>query len=223
MKMFLTSVLNSVCSAMDSLIYTGLAFLMSSLHYPVESRLLRQLFTVEMYGAQEKGKCVYLTNYVHRVSTRLAFASPPKYLTDDPEQALAWSRETGYPIQTVVSYGAREYFDGWWVRPQPYPLVYEYGTVDLASDASRVSTESGADRETKTAREYAQYFFDKLGARPSVRLYDPQNEQSRLVLLALLCSRWPILSVYLLLRYQWYNRVCFEALLIGVVAFGLLA
>lgn len=218
--MFLASVLNRVCEAMDSLIYTGLVLIVSTLHYPVESRLLRQLFTVETYGAQEKGKCVYLTNHVHRVSTRLAFASPPKYLTDDPEQALAWSRETGYPIQTVVSYHTREYFDGWWVRPQPYALVYEFGKVDLPSDESGAS--DAENRVTKTAREYSQYFFDKLAERPSVRLYDPQNEHSRLVLLALLCSRWPILSLYLLLRYQWYNRVCFEALLIGVVALGVL-
>ena len=203
--MFLASMLNYVCSVMDSLIYTALVCLMRTVSYPVESRLLRQLFTVETYGSREKGKCVFLVNRLHRVSTRLAFASPPRYLTEDPEQAVAWANETGYPIQAVVSYGVREYFDGWWVTPQPFPLVYEYGEVGV-----------------KTVREYAQYFFDKLGSRPSVRLYDPENERSRLVLLALLCSRWPVLSVYLLLRYQWYNRVCFEALLIGVVAFGFL-
>jgi hypothetical protein len=116
------------------------------------------------------------------------------------------AEEKKIPIQTVVCHRTADYFVGSWVFPQPFELVYEYGEVG----------------EAKTATEYREYFMEKMINRPSVRLYYPDLDQSRLMLVALLCSRYSFVLVYLLLRYQWYNRMCFQNLLIVAAIVGML-
>ena len=201
--MTFTQLFCSVAYAFDVVLYTGMCHLLRFLPDSFYSYLLPMLFSVNVMGSMEKGDCVYLVNHSDPFSDNLAISSSCNYVTTSPEEALEISESLEIPIQTIVCYYSREYFSEGWVYPQPYELVYEYGAVEEAG--------------SKTAKEYHEYFFDKMSSRPSVRLYEPPEEQSGLLFMALMCSRYSVLLVYLLLRYQWYNRICFRTLLVAAV------
>jgi hypothetical protein len=194
------SVLSTASYSLDVLIYSSVVWAASYLPDWIQYRLYHLLFTVDSIGSQEKGDCVFLVNYSHPISNRLLFETEDKCITTSTEEALRMAEERGCKIQTVLCYQSRDYFVGGWVYPQPFELIYEYGEVGI-----------------KTENEYREYFFEKLTSRPGARLYYPDLEQSRLLFVALLCSKYSMVMVYLLLRYQWYNRKCFQSLLIASV------
>ena len=204
---FAATVISSISYTLDAMIYTGMVGLISYMPETWKHDLYHLLFTVETLGAQEKSECVYLLNFSHPVNNHIMFKSvEDKLITNSIESAIALSQEKGIPIQTVVCHRSSNYFVGSWVFPQPFELVYEYGEVG----------------EAKTEAEYREYFMQKMLSRPSTRLYHPDMEQSRLMLIAFLCSKYSLVLVYLLLRYQWYNRVCFQNLLILAAIAGML-
>jgi hypothetical protein len=198
--MVFTKLLCSVTYALDVLLYTGMCNLMMYLPDSVCALLLPLMFSMNTIGSPERWQCVYLVNYNEPISNMLAFGASPNYVTSSVSEAIEISESLEIPIQPVVCYYSREYFSEGWAYPQPYELVYEYGEIGV-----------------KTEKEYNDYFFEKMGSRPSPRLYEQTEEEWRMLLIALLCSRYSMLLVYLLLRYQWYNRVCFQSLLVASV------
>lgn len=211
----------SFASWLDTLLYTGVVYLSGWLPYQLESFVLKGLFTVETSGAQETGECIFLLSHDHRVTRRLLFSEKREHITSSVEQAVKWSKELDLPIQMVMCHHVEDYFSGgvihprdnWvekamsptstslgWITPQPYALVYQYGalTTDL------------------TIREYQLEF---LQSRQGYRVYSPHHkEELAMLVAALLCSRHPLMMLYFLLRYQWYQGYCFGGLLaMGVV------
>ena len=192
---------SEVAGWLDMLLYTGVVYLATYLPYQVESVVLKNLFVVETSGLQEKSECVFLLSHDTRVSRRLLFSEKRKYVTSSAEQAVAWSTELGLPIQTVMCHHSMDYFQAGWVRPQPYCLVYQYGAVN-------------------ESRTIGEYYLELLHPRDGYRVHTPQhNEDAAVLVAALLCSRHPVVMLYLLLRYQWYQGHCFGGLLAGAIAY----
>lgn len=195
--MFWITFLNSITYTFDTFLYTLAVTISSYLPDAIDRWVVRQLFTTNTMGSMERGDCIYLTNRCTKVDEKLLFDKRPRYLMTSAREALDIARETGLPIQTIVSYYSKEYFLSDMVCPQPYELVYEYGEVGV-----------------KDEKDYERYFFDRLSARPSISLYDPSLDNTYLIIVSLLCSRVSMVLMYMLLRYQWYNRVCFRGFLV---------
>ena len=60
---FAVTLLNAVCYTLDVMIYTGVCQAISWLPNKLQYYLYKGMFTVETYGAREKGECVYLLNH----------------------------------------------------------------------------------------------------------------------------------------------------------------
>lgn len=195
--MFWITLLNSVTYALDTILYTMAVMVSSYLPEAADRWVVRQLFTMNKMGAMERGDCIYLMNRCTAVDEKLLFDEKPERVTCNVSEAVEMARETGLPIQTIVNYYSKEYFRADLVYPQPYELVYEFGEVSV-----------------KEEKEYDRYFFERLASRPSVRLYEPSYDHSLLVFVSLLCSRFSAAVMYTMLRYQWYNKVCFRGFLI---------
>lgn len=217
----LSLAVESFASWLDTLLYTGVVYLSSWLPYQLEAFVLKGLFTVETSGAQETGECVFLLSHDHRVTRRLLFSEKREHITSSVEQALKWSKELDLPIQTVMCHHVEDYFSSgvssgvngggsnWmerlkplgWITPQPYALVYQYGTLS--------ASESVGD-----------YQLAFLQSRQGYRVYSPhQKEELAMLVAALLCSRHPVMMLYFLLRYQWYQGYCFGGLLTMAVVY----
>ncbi len=221
----LSLAVESFASWIDSVLYTSVVYLSSWLPYQLEAFVLRNLFTVETSGAQETGECVFLLSHDHRVTRRLLFSEKREHITSSVEQALKWSKELDLPIQTVMCHHVEDYFSSaatvnvergvgsggsnWmerlkplgWITPQPYALVYQYGTLN----------------QSESVGDYQLAF---LQSRQGYRVYSPhQKEELALLVAALLCSRHPVMMLYFLLRYQWYQGYCFGGLLTMAVVY----
>lgn len=232
----LSLAVESFASWLDTLLYTGVVYLSGWLPYQLEAFVLKGLFTVETSGAQETGECVFLLSHDHRVTRRLLFSEKREHITSSVEQALKWSKELDLPIQTVMCHHVEDYFSSaatanvasggatanvergvssggsnWferlkplgWITPQPYALVYQYGTLT-----------------TEVSQTVGDYQLAFLQSRQGYRVYSPhQKEELALLVAALLCSRHPVMMLYFLLRYQWYQGYCFGGLLTMAVVY----
>lgn len=193
-------VIKEFASWLDTVIYTGLVYVASFLPYQVETFILKSLFTVETIGAQESSECIFLLSHYTPVNRKLLFSEKRQYVTSSIQQALEWEKEFDLPIQTVMCYRSRDYFVDGWVIPRPYELVYQFGEVG-----------------TKSIVDYQQEFL-LSDARAGYRLYTPPDQEHVAILVAaLLCSRFPVMMLYLLLRYQWYQGNCFKGLLTAAI------
>lgn len=192
-------------SWLDSVLYTGIVYTASWLPYQLEAFVLKGLFTVETSGVQESGECVFLLSQDHRVTRRLLFSEKRQYITSSVEEAVRWSKELDLPIQMVMCHHVEDYFErsGVWIKPQPYALVYQYGEVNATVD-----------------RSTGEYQLEFLQSRQGYRVYSPNHkEELAMLVAALLCSRHPLMMLYFLLRYQWYDGYCFGGLLAAGIVY----